>query len=165
MRKIWFNPNIVGNGVLWIVGFAMQIGGWVNQKIAISLLVIAFLWSIATLIYWLKNRQRLRQKNEVKTVAKKDLQLKLTKLFHDGKDIQANLSRAQAQRNTLDHVSAEIHFEAWFTEVSNILKNTELLNLWYEDEVVKYRRDSISDYIGASKRALDRLESIIDHYR
>lgn len=66
MRKIWFNPNIGGNGVLWIVGAALQIGGWVNQKIAISLLVIAFIWSIATLVYWLKFRYKKTDKPKLK---------------------------------------------------------------------------------------------------
>jgi hypothetical protein len=55
MHKI-FNPNIIGNGILWILGAAMQIGGWVSQSIAITLLVIAFIWSIAYLTYWLKRR-------------------------------------------------------------------------------------------------------------
>lgn len=58
MRKIWFNPNIVGNGMLWIVGIAVQIGGWVSQPIAIFLLIIAFIWSIATLGYWLRFRHK-----------------------------------------------------------------------------------------------------------
>lgn len=58
MPKTLFNPIIVGNGILWIVGIAMQIGGWVNHTIALILLVIAFLWSIIYLVYWLKNRHK-----------------------------------------------------------------------------------------------------------
>lgn len=161
MRKFWFSPSIVCNGLLWLLGIAMQISGWVNQTIAISLLAIAFLWSIATLIYWLKNRQQSRQRNETKTGVKKEVQLDLVKLFHEGKDVQANLKKVQAQWSASEQVSAELHFEAWFTHVSNTLKNTEFINLWYENKVVNYRKDSISDYIGASERALDRLESIM----
>ena len=99
--------------------------------------------------------------NEAKTVVKKEVQLDLVKLLHEGKDIQAKLKRVQIQWSPSEQVSAEIHFEAWFTDVSNTLKNTEFLNLWYENKVVNYRKDSISDYIGASERALDRLESIM----
>jgi hypothetical protein len=142
---------------LWIMIVAFTAG---------SLLLIVGLMGLTGI--WDKVVSRIkkpRQRNEAKTVAKKDLQLKLVKLFHDGKDIQANLNRAQAQRNTSEQVSAEIHFESWLTDVSNVLKNTEFMNLWYENKVVNYRDNSLSDYIGASNRALDRLESIIDHYR
>lgn len=58
MRQSWLNPNIVGNGVLWIAGFAMQISGWVNQTIAILLLIGAFLWSVISLVFWSRNKQR-----------------------------------------------------------------------------------------------------------
>ena len=54
----WLKPSIVGNGILWVLGAAMQIGGWINQTVAIMLLVIAFLWSSASLTYWLKNRRK-----------------------------------------------------------------------------------------------------------
>lgn len=54
MRKFWFNPNTFGNGFLWLVAVAMQIGGWVNQIFAYILLGIAFLWTLCTIIYWLK---------------------------------------------------------------------------------------------------------------
>ncbi len=60
MRKIFSNPKIAGNGILWVVGLAMQIGGWVNQVIAITLLAFAFLWSTVLLIFWLKNRKKRR---------------------------------------------------------------------------------------------------------
>jgi hypothetical protein len=57
MRKALLNPNIFGNGILWIVAVAIQIGGWGSQSIAIFLLVIAFIWSIATVVYHVKNRK------------------------------------------------------------------------------------------------------------
>lgn len=60
MRK-WLSPTIGGNVLLWLVGAAMQLGGWVSHSIAISLLALAFLWSIAFLIYWLRNRHHERQ--------------------------------------------------------------------------------------------------------
>jgi hypothetical protein len=53
-----FIPSIVANGILWLVGVAVQIGGWVNQAIAITLLVIAFLWTLASVVYWLRNRNK-----------------------------------------------------------------------------------------------------------
>lgn len=52
------SPNITGNAILWIVAVAIQIGGWVNQRIAITLLVIAFIWSAISVIYWIKKRKR-----------------------------------------------------------------------------------------------------------
>ena len=52
MRKIWYAPQNVGNGVLWLVGFAMQIGGWVNQQVAIGLLIGAGVWTAVSLIRW-----------------------------------------------------------------------------------------------------------------
>jgi hypothetical protein len=51
MRKIWFSRNIVCNGILWIVGIAVQIGGWTNSGIAIFLLTIALIWTVVTIIY------------------------------------------------------------------------------------------------------------------
>lgn len=59
MRKYLFAPSIVGNGILWIVGLAMQIGGWVSQPIAFGLLAIAFIWSLVTIGYWLKNKNKV----------------------------------------------------------------------------------------------------------
>jgi hypothetical protein len=46
-----FIPNIVGNGVLWILGAALTLGGWYNQSIAYTLLAIAAIWSAASVIY------------------------------------------------------------------------------------------------------------------
>ena len=145
----------------------MQIGGWVNQTIAIVLLVIAFLWSGATIIYWLRKRARKKRGQEPKTL-KGELNLDLVKLFHEGKDIQAELERvqilsanAQVSGFISPLVSAEIHFEAWFANVTKTLENTDCKKLWYGNKVVNHEKDSLSDYIGASKRALDRLESIL----
>ncbi len=61
MRKIWFSPNIVLNGLFWIVGLAMQIGGWVSQPIAYVLLGIALLWSMLTVVYWRRNKGTQRE--------------------------------------------------------------------------------------------------------
>ena len=99
--------------------------------------------------------------DKAKIVVTNKVQLGLVKLFHEGKDVQANLNGVRAHRDISEQVSAEIHFESWFTDVSNTLKNTEFLNLWYENKVVNYRKDSLDDYIGASERALSRLESIV----
>jgi len=55
-----FSPGIVGNGFLWIVALAMQIGGWENQVVAAGLLVIALLWSAAAATYWLAIRKHPR---------------------------------------------------------------------------------------------------------
>src|SRR4030042_2720920 len=56
MRKFWFNPNTFLNGLLWLVGLAMQIGGWVSPPVAYGLLGAAFIWSLCTFIYWLNTR-------------------------------------------------------------------------------------------------------------
>ncbi len=67
MRRVLFNPSIFFNGVLWIVGLAMQLGGWGSHTIAYGLLITALVWSVGTLIYWLlkrrdnKHEQRLEE--------------------------------------------------------------------------------------------------------
>jgi hypothetical protein len=55
MRR-FFSPSIVGNGILWLVGLAMQIGGWVSHTIAYILLAIAAIWSLCSVVYWRKNK-------------------------------------------------------------------------------------------------------------
>jgi len=89
------------------------------------------------------------------------IKLDLVKLFHDGKDIRSELEMAQDNKNTNEQASAEIHFESWFTDVTNALENTDYKKVWYENKVVDYRQDKISEYLSASDRALERLESII----
>lgn len=64
MRKFLFSPSILANGLLWLVGAAMQIGGWTNQVAAITILVIASVWTVAAIIYWLVGRKRLRPSQE-----------------------------------------------------------------------------------------------------
>lgn len=60
MRKFLLSPSILANGLLWLVGAAMEIGGWTNQAVAITILVIAFVWSLAALIYYLVEGKRFR---------------------------------------------------------------------------------------------------------
>jgi amino acid transporter len=57
MQKVFIFSTVI-NADLWIVGAAMQIGGWVNQAVAIFLLVIAFIWTSASVIYYFKKRNR-----------------------------------------------------------------------------------------------------------
>ncbi len=64
MRKFLFSPYILANGILWLVGAAIQIGGWTNQVVAIVILVIASIWTVAAIIYWLVERKRLRPSQE-----------------------------------------------------------------------------------------------------
>jgi hypothetical protein len=52
MRKFWLSPNIVLNGILWLVALAVQIGGGVSHTVAYVLFGIAFIWSLCTLAYW-----------------------------------------------------------------------------------------------------------------
>jgi len=59
MRKFWLSRNVFANGFLWLVGLAMQIGGWISPIIAFVLLGIAFVWSICTFIYWQRNKDRI----------------------------------------------------------------------------------------------------------
>ena len=61
MRKFWFSPNVVGNGILWLVGGALQIGGWVSPPTAYVLLSAAFVWTICSLIYWRRHRKNETQ--------------------------------------------------------------------------------------------------------
>lgn len=85
MRKYLLSPNIVGNGVLWIAGTAMQIGGWVNQTFAIILLAIALLWSIISVVHWFKNKRdkkNLNNNDTPKTL--KDVGNILTKYYQSG---------------------------------------------------------------------------------
>jgi hypothetical protein len=58
MRKFWLSPNTVGNGILWLVGAALQIGDWTSPTVAYVLFGIAFVWLIITVIYWLRNKDR-----------------------------------------------------------------------------------------------------------
>jgi len=57
----------------------MQIGGWVNQKVAISLLCLAFFWTAASVIYWLRRRKggRGMQEEKEKLTIIKDAKIKL----------------------------------------------------------------------------------------
>jgi hypothetical protein len=64
MRKFLFSPSILGNGLLWLVGVAMEIGGWTNRALAIVILIIASIWTVAVIIYWLLGRKRLRPSQE-----------------------------------------------------------------------------------------------------
>jgi hypothetical protein len=65
MRKWWFNSSIAINGLLWLVGAALQMGGWVNQYVAIAILCVAGLWTVAS-VYWLRKRRGLRGMEEEK---------------------------------------------------------------------------------------------------
>jgi hypothetical protein len=64
MRKFLFSPYVYINGILWLVGAIMQVGGWTNQIAAIAILGVASAWTIAFLIYWLVGRKRLRPSQE-----------------------------------------------------------------------------------------------------
>lgn len=97
-------------------------------------------------------------------MSERQLRLNLTRLLHDGKDIVAQLKRAQNRgpsTGVQSQVSAEISFEAWCSRVHSTLKNTALKKLWYEQKPVDYRKDSLSDYISESERALERAETIL----
>ncbi len=87
--------------------------------------------------------------------------LKLVKLFHDGKDYHSKLKMAQNNTSITEQVSAQLHFESWFADVTNAIKNSGYKKMWYEYEVVNCEKDSISEYLSASARALERLESIM----
>jgi hypothetical protein len=67
MSEWWFKPSVVANGVLWLVGFAMEIGGWVSHTVAYALLAIALIWSVATIIYWRKKRKGMTYKGKEPT--------------------------------------------------------------------------------------------------
>jgi len=81
MRRFWLSPNTVGNGILWLVGIALNIGGWVSHTIAYVLFGVAFAWSLYTGIYWWKNRKRIQLKT-VEEAKSGDLSNILTRM-HD----------------------------------------------------------------------------------
>jgi hypothetical protein len=66
MWKYWLSPNITINGLLWLVGIAMEIGDWTSHFIAYILLGIALLWSICTLIYWSLNKDKINRIYKIK---------------------------------------------------------------------------------------------------
>lgn len=58
----WLSPNKAIPVILFIVGVALAIGGWVNPRVAIALLVIAALWALLVwtpIIRKFKSKQRL----------------------------------------------------------------------------------------------------------
>jgi hypothetical protein len=57
MGKLFY-PNIAANGIIWLLGIAMQLGGWINRSIAWMLIAIAAFWTIATAIYYVKHRRK-----------------------------------------------------------------------------------------------------------
>ena len=73
MRRVWPSPNIVGNGVLWLVGVAVQIMGWINPLMGYVLLGMAFIWSVSSVIYWHKHRSEIANKH----ITKKSLEVSL----------------------------------------------------------------------------------------
>ena len=93
---MWKRPSIAANGILWIIGIAIQVGGWINQLFAIILLVIAGLWTIASLLSW----QLSRRKGKKGGVPDEEtlLLLDVGKLFHEGKDILAELEKINIER-------------------------------------------------------------------
>jgi hypothetical protein len=48
---------VVGNGILWLVGGALQIGGWTSPPIAYVLLAAAFIWTVCSVIYWRSHKR------------------------------------------------------------------------------------------------------------
>ena len=56
---LWFTPGIVLNIVLWLVGLALQIGGWTSHTIAYIIFGIAFVLTIAYVVYWLRHRNQM----------------------------------------------------------------------------------------------------------
>jgi hypothetical protein len=60
VRKFWLSPNVVGNGALWLIGGALEIGDWVSQPIAYALFGAAIVWTIFTVIYW-RNRKKTKE--------------------------------------------------------------------------------------------------------
>jgi hypothetical protein len=77
MRKRWFNLNIAINGSLWLVGAALQIGGWVNRYIAIALLCVAFLWTIFFVFYLLRKGVRNVDEEKEDVTIIKDTKVRL----------------------------------------------------------------------------------------
>jgi hypothetical protein len=61
VRKFWLSPNVVGNGVLWLIGGALEIGDWVSQPIAYALFGAAIVWTIFTVIYWRNHKKNKEQ--------------------------------------------------------------------------------------------------------
>jgi len=158
------NWKNIGGTIALLGEVALQVSGYTNVPLAIILgfLCIAlFVWSAWPLLY---KHVFARKKGENPVKTKGQLQSDLVKLLHDGKDILAKLKQAQnidPRTNVQPQVTSEIYFEAWFANVTKALANTDFKKIWYENKVVNYRDHSLSNYIGASERALERLESIL----
>jgi len=58
MRKFWFSPGIVGPAIIFLLGVAVEIGGWVNPIVAYVLFGIAGVWALCTLVYWQRSKGR-----------------------------------------------------------------------------------------------------------
>jgi hypothetical protein len=150
----WAPPGIFG-----LVGLGVDLmpgnTSWIPSTI---IWCIAFLWLIIALIYYFENRKV----SQIERNNGKQLKLRLGKLLHDGKDIRHRITTAQNNLDINEQVAAEIHFESWFTDVTNALEDTDYKKMWYENKVVDYRRDQITDYLSACDRSLERLKSIIE---
>ena len=134
------------------------------NTLSIILTCLIIIVASVTLYFGRKPQSDTKQQNAQIEAKTKELRLKLVKLLHNGKDIQAKLKQAQNIDPRIDsspQVSAEIHFESWLADVSNALQNTEFKKVWYEHKSVDYHYDSLTDYIDASGRALGRIEDII----
>jgi hypothetical protein len=66
MRR-WLSAGTVTTGVLWVVGIAVQVGGWVNHRIAVAGLVFAALWTLVFLCYRLRNRGANTDRNSLES--------------------------------------------------------------------------------------------------
>jgi len=82
-----------------------------------------------------------------------ELTFDIDRLFHDGRGILAQLEKAKP--NVADHSYAQVCFEAWFSNVSDILATSIFAKVWYDKKVVDYRHDRIDDYIQKCKLAVD----------
>ena len=58
MRKFWFSPGIVGPAIIFLLGIAVEIGGWVNHIVAYVLFGIAGVWALCTFAYWQRSKGR-----------------------------------------------------------------------------------------------------------
>ena len=63
MRKSWFSRRIVGPGIIFLVGGALEIGGWVNHIVAYILFGIAGIWALCTFVY--RQRSKGRRQLEI----------------------------------------------------------------------------------------------------
>ena len=157
----------MANGILWLVGLTMQIGGWVSHIIAYVLLGIAFVWSLCACVYWWKNKGKKQREDkpfsqisdlemgkhvtrirELLTIFKNEL---LTKVSEEGhvSNLQVNVEKQRGFYQVWEHCPS-IKKEGLDLRLSRILYEAKLKSnsvVDEDDSHIKGRMKALADAI------------------